>query len=328
MVWTLFQFKVPCAVLVKGGAHWIVVYSYEPIDLKPLDSADTSYNISGFFVRNPVHGSEQGHIDRITWLSDYAIPVNNGGYWDEKFLCICDPKKRKRNGENINIQSENSGKLNPSRKKLIVKVDLSSSQEKAPSDKAKFKSSQSEFPKSEITMIDDPVRQDKKIFDKNTARKYAHWVLQTRRIHKSKALKLNMQNPSSGDPVLVEYIGKNDFYYIVPMRDINGKIYATMIIAAMKTSYRESSFAMDIKRPLRFSALTNNEILSLLIKQKYLKSSEQEEVQFHKALVWKSCNESLSPHLPFQLVTIKKQQIFIRIDGEVFEKLTQGVQGF
>jgi hypothetical protein len=241
MVWTLFQFKVPCAVLVKGGAHWIVVYSYEPIDLKPLDSADTSYNISGFFVRNPVHGSEQGHIDRITWLSDYAIPVNNGGYWDEKFLCICDPKKRKRNGENINIQSENSGKLNPSRKKLIVKVDLSSSQEKAPSDKAKFKSSQSEFPKSEITMIDDPVRQDKKIFDKNTARKYAHWVLQTRRIHKSKALKLNMQNPSSGDPVLVEYIGKNDFYYIVPMRDINGKIYATMIIAAMKTSYRESS---------------------------------------------------------------------------------------
>jgi hypothetical protein len=177
-------------------------------------------------------------------------------------------------------------------------------------------------------MIDDPVRQDKKIFDKNTARKYAHWVLQTRRIHKSKALKLNMQNPSSGDPVLVEYIGKNDFYYIVPMRDINGKIYATMIIAAMKTSYRESSFAMDIKRPLRFSALTNNEILSLLIKQKYLKSSEQEEVQFHKALVWKSCNESLSPHLPFQLVTIKKQQIFIRIDGEVFEKLTQGVQGF
>ena len=328
MVWTLFQFKVPCAALVKGGSHWIVVYSYEPLDLKPLDSSDTSYNITGFFVRNPVHKSEQGHIDRVTWLSDYAIPVNNGGHWHGKFLCICDPTRGKgKRGKIKNIKGEQPDQSNPDRKKNVIQIDSSSDKEKIPLEKTD-KSIKVDFPKSMIIMTTNPVKKDKKIIDKNTARNYAHWVLQKRRIHKSKALTLNMANPSPGDPVLVEYIGKDDFYYIVPMKDFNEKIYATMIIAAMKVNYRESSFAMKIKKPLIFTPLTKKKVLNLLYKKEYIKSQESGEVHFHNALVWKSCNESLSPHLPFHMVTIKRKKLFIRIDGEVFSKLTQGVQGF
>jgi hypothetical protein len=320
---------VPCAALVKGGSHWIVVYSYEPLDLSPSDSSDTSYNITGFFVRNPVHKRAQGHIDyRVTWLTDYANPVDNGGVWDGKFLCICDPTRGKgKRGKINNTQGDQPNQSNPDRKKFVVPEDSSSGKENVALDKTD-KSTTADFPESEITMIADPVTQAKKIIDENTAKKYAHWVLQTRGIHKSKALKLNMENPSPGDPVLVEYIGKDDFYYIVPMKDFNDKIYATMIIAAMKADYRESSFAMEIKRPLLFRPLTKKKILNLLSKHEYIKSQDNEEVISHKALVWKFCNESLSPHLPFYMVTIKKQQIFIRIDGEVFPELTQGVQGF
>lgn len=329
MAWTLFQFKVPCVALVKGGSHWIVVYSYEPLDIRPSDSSDTSYEITGFFIRNPVHKSQQGHIDHVTWLTDYANPVNNGGIWDGKFLCICDPAPGKGKRRKMkNIQGDLSDQSKARQKKFMVKEDPSSAEEKNPSDQTEIKSAKDEFPETEITMITDPVMQTRKIIDKNTAGKYAHWVLQKRRIHKSKALKLNLENPNSGDPILVEYIGKDDFYYIVPMKDFKDKIYATMIIEAKKVNYRESSFAMDIRVPLKLTPSTNKELLNLLFSKKYIKSQEPDDVQFHKALVWKSCLESLSPHLPFYMVTINNQKLFIRIDGEVFRELTQGVQGF
>jgi hypothetical protein len=330
MVWTLFQFKVPCAALVKGGSHWIVVYSYEPLDIKPLDSSDTSYDITGFFIRDPVHKSEQGHVDYVTWQVDYAIPVQKGSHWDGKFLCICDPTPEKRKGGKVKFpERDPSNPQNPDRKKFVVKTNAAASdKEKPPLNKTTFNSAKGDFPDSQITMMPNPVKRDKKIIDENTARNYAHWVLQTRGIHKSKALKMNMKKPSPGDPALVEYIGKDDFYYIVPMKDFNKKIYATMIIAAMKANYRESSFAMDFKKPLVFTPLTEKKILNLLIKKKYIKSQESEGIKFHKALVWKSCNQSLTPFLPFHMVTIKGKKVFVRIDGKVFKKLTQGSPGF
>ena len=211
----------------------------------------------------------------------------------------------------------------------MVKTNAAASDKEKPLiNKTTFNPAKGDFPGSQITMMPNPVKRDKKIIDANTARNYAHWVLQTRGIHKSKALKMNMKKPSPGEPVLVEYIGKEDYYYIVPMKDFNQKIYATMIIAAGKANYRESSFAMDTKKPLVFTPLTEKKIFSLLIKNKYIKSQDSKRVKFHKVLGWKSCKQSLSPFLPFHVVTIKRQKIFIRIDGKVFKKLTQSALGF
>jgi len=44
-------------------------------------------------------------------------------------------------------------------------------------------------------------------------------------------------------------------------------------------------------------------------------------------LVWRPCRESFSPHLPFYMITVGEQQLYLRIDGEVFTKLTPSERG-
>ena len=39
-------------------------------------------------------------------------------------------------------------------------------------------------------------------------------------------------------------------------------------------------------------------------------------------LVWRPCRESWSPHLPFYQITVGDYRLYVRLDGEVFTRLT------
>ena len=53
----------------------------------------------------------------------------------------------------------------------------------------------------------------------------------------------------------------------------------------------------------------------------------REGLSASSTLVWKPCQESLSPYLPFTMVTYGDRPVYVCADGEVFTKLTEASPG-
>jgi hypothetical protein len=116
--WTLHRYQVAPIALVYGWQHWIVVRGYTT-SAHPTASTDNSYTIDAFDLNNPwpptpslytpasapppPHtaadgcgtGSNRGvaneHITYATWQSTYMTGAP-GGYWQGKFVAVCDPE--------------------------------------------------------------------------------------------------------------------------------------------------------------------------------------------------------------------------------------------
>jgi len=332
MVFVLFQYKVPCVALVEGACHWIVVYGFDPPDTNPQSPDDTSYKINGFYIRDPYHGETQGHIEYKSWKTDYADDVEHG-FWAGKFVAICDPGRIRKKTGNITFSEKGKrGGPKPDLNKLNLGNNPIPNKEEHPLANSNAGSAPKviqNMPISGPTMkkIKNPVN-GKEIIDADSAGKYAVWVLKTRSFYNPKMLKVVMANPNPGESVLVEYLGRDDFYYLVPVKE-NNKIYSVVSITATRENYREGSFAMDRKVPIKFRSFNKRKIVDLLKKaKKYGTAKQLEQVKIHASLVWKPCSESLSPYMPFYLAKLKNRKIYIRIDGKVFPKLTQGALGF
>ncbi len=118
LCWTIHHYQVAPIALVYGWAHWIVVRGYTA-SAHPTSSADNSYTIDAFDINNPwpptpsfdtpalapppPHGAADGcgtggdrgvaneHVTYATWQSTYMTGVP-GGYWNGKFVAVCDPE--------------------------------------------------------------------------------------------------------------------------------------------------------------------------------------------------------------------------------------------
>lgn len=116
--WTIHHYQVSPIALVFGWAHWIVVRGYTA-SAHPASSSDNTYSIDALDINNPwpptpsfytpasapppPHSAGDGcgtggdrgvaneHITYATWQSTYMTGVP-GGYWNGKFLAVCDPE--------------------------------------------------------------------------------------------------------------------------------------------------------------------------------------------------------------------------------------------
>jgi hypothetical protein len=331
MAWTIFKFKLPCITAVLETDHWIVVYGFDHDDAEPSGPRDTQFNILGLYVNDPWETErKQNHIDYSTWQENYAATVD-GGPWDGRYIAICDPsRKGKKTGK---VPVSKKGKPESQKPELNMFNPANSPiqpKENAPLDNPIMASKsidKLEIPQPPMKNTINPVT-GKKIIDEISAGKYAVWTLQTRSFYNPKMLSMMMTKPSPGKPLLVKYLGRDDFYYLVPIKE-NNKIYSVMSISATKEKYREASFAMDRKKPMKFNIFGTAQIKKLLTKTKKFGGSEQfKKINITKSLVWKPCSQSLSPYMPFYEVKIKNRKVYIRLDGKVFPKLTQGALGF
>lgn len=116
IVWSVFNHKVPAAVLVFDMRHWVTVYGYQlETRTNPIGPNDHSYNIKAFFVRSssafvtypqsppPPHfegdpcGERQGfgiknhHVTYKTWqdVYDTGVPQDSGSRWGGKHIAVC-----------------------------------------------------------------------------------------------------------------------------------------------------------------------------------------------------------------------------------------------
>jgi hypothetical protein len=136
------------------------------------------------------------------------------------------------------------------------------------------------------------------------------------------------KNINPGKPVLIKHLGfKNKYYYLTPVMDNNKTIYSIVSNDARYGNFREAGYASQAGSSLSFQQLTKNEIYKIL--EENFNLSEGASIKLFKntivinpMMVWKPCRESLSPLVPFYLVHVGEENLYVRMDGEVFKKLT------
>jgi hypothetical protein len=305
MIWGVHQ-GYPSIALMNGGAHWVVVNGYETDEL-PRSVADSSYRINAIWILDPV--ANDGSMQERAWAHIH-IPERHIPYsaWtkDPEYFSPC----------NINdgfTQSLwNRSRLVIANTHGAARIPLVENRPVEPAPPA-----------------DNEIIQTERFIDKQTAAKFTISAFERFGLFKKESLKKRLNAVQPGEPVLVKHIGRaNDHYYIVPLQTQNKAVYALACIDAMSGAYRESGFARDLEGPLHFQELSHDEILHCLGEEIELTEDEQnlkiykEEVSTYPLLVWKQCEESPSPYLPFYLVFIGEHHIYLRMDGKIFFNLT------
>ena len=311
MIKALAKFKVPCINLVyPDGAHWIVVYGYQP---------PTNGSTQGFFVHDPIQSDIQIFINYFVWINKLAFPVK-GGHWHGKFLAICDPVKNNRKSKKENpskmpvsfIPEVRTGKFTGKGKPVQSGPLISAS---LPGIKIIPK------PKPVLSFIKDPVGGKVNLIDGPTARAYTEWWLSTGGFYNPDIFSLFIPTLRSGPPLLVQELDKQDFYYLVPLLGMNNKIYAIMEIAAANADFGEFMSSTDVKNSFAFTPLTDVQI-TRMVKKKYPSVNVKTGISIHKTLVWKYCRQSLTEFQPFYMATVGKRTFFIRFDRKIFTRLS------
>jgi len=102
-------------------------------------------------------------------------------------------------------------------------------------------------------------------------------------------------------------------------------------IDARFADYKQTSFTTNEESSLSFQPLSREEILRMLGRRvvvgKEVIPIHPEAICIYPTLVWRPCEESLSPFWPFHMVTIGQYRLYIRIDGAIFTSLTLKIQG-
>ena len=303
IVWTIYHYGVAPIAMVYGWAHWIVIRGYD-ISAAPVDYADSSYLINGFYVNNPwpptpspgpppphstgdicgsggIYGVANEHIAYGTWQTDYMTGVPSG-HWAGKYLAVCDP--------------------DPAPQKMGRKREI-----------------RREF-------------DGERILDKQTAARWALTGLRDSGLARHDRLKELVHKVEPGEPILVQRLDrKNDFYYITPMSRAGRNIDLLVSIDARFADYKQTSFTTNEESSLSFQPLSREEILRMLGRRvvvgKEVIPIHPEAICIYPTLVWRPCEESLSPFWPFHMVTIGQYRLYIRIDGAIFTSLTSKIQG-
>lgn len=158
----------------------------------------------------------------------------------------------------------------------------------------------------------------KKVMDEKSARKISVWRLKHDGFYNPESVHLIMKTPIAGQPQLVKDLKNRSYYYCVPLKE-NGKIYANITLSATHAELWECLFAIRRNLPLEFAQLTKK-IISLI--KKYDASIKVTSHMIQPVMVWKRCKESTSMFLPFYKVKTKGVPLYVRMDGEVFRRLT------
>jgi hypothetical protein len=152
--------------------------------------------------------------------------------------------------------------------------------------------------------------------------------LQASGVMEAKHLRELTSRLDPAEPVLVHRLDKpNEYYYIVPMQGRERNTVSLVNINARFGNYEQSAFAAEEQGHIRFTPLTGEAILKLIgrrvldVEEKRIINIYPEAVCIYSSLVWRPCRESLSPYLPFHMVTVGPHRIYVRVDGKVFNTL-------
>jgi hypothetical protein len=161
--------------------------------------------------------------------------------------------------------------------------------------------------------------------------------LEKYRLLESKQIAAAVQSAQPGKPLIVNRLDKpNTYYHLVPWVSEKGVVATTQVDARFGT-FQSIHWQEEPKREMDL-LLGSADVEA--IGETILKRVAQKQIELPKmrgqlklfpqesiitpVLVWQPCRESFSPHLPFYQYVQGGNIVYVRIDGEVFTKLTTG----
>jgi hypothetical protein len=276
---------VPGVALIRGWQHWVVVDGY--LHGGPDPWALPGRNLNGVYVRNP-QSAGLHYIDWNVWKDEYLNFVPCGQYANT-ILVI-------------------SGRRN-----AIPPVPPP-----APPTNVRILKQKAYINREELYAMMPPA----------SARKEAQRVAATL-LQGSARWRAALGGKEPDVPLLVQRLDRyDDYYYIVPFKRGQAET-ARLVVDATTGKFMEAS-AIEKEgeslapykpptsplescygRPLDLPAVRNRVVRPGTVGQ-------------HPVFVWKPCKESSSPLLPFYLLTVGDRVVYVRVDGQVFDELTDG----
>jgi hypothetical protein len=306
IVWTIHHYQVAPIVLVLG-THWIVVRGYKA-SAAPTSADDLSYSITGFYVNDPTPSLEAAtpppppHSDRDGCGSGgdrgFANQYVDMAAWHDTYM------KPVRNGHWEG--------------KFIALCDPERSADRV----------------GNQAPIVHPYNGDN-ILTPNQAIASAMSGIQDAGLADRSPWNDNLAAATPGVPVLVQRLEVADsFYYIVPVRSNLNRVAVLSCVDARFGDFRQSAtipaggdawVGLNFDAQLAFTEIVGKTITLDDDVTKIIVRKEASSV--HPTLVWKPCQESLSPYYPFVMITVGDYRVYIRVDGAVFTKLNDPILG-
>lgn len=308
--WTIHHYQVAPISLIFGAQHWIVVRGFDASDA-PASSGDTSYSITAFDINNPWPPSPSFYNPADAPPPPHSNGDGCGGGGD-----------RGIDNEHITYATWQADYMTGITfghwdGKFVAVCD--------PEPPARTFGRPRENAKR---------LQGDKLIKPKDAINIAEKAFESYGLLKRKTWGEALRNTAPGEPLLVQRLDRNDsFYYIVPMHRSRGE--STVAFASVDARFGEYRQAAMMSAKSPAAILVEREEISGRIFKQRIELPEKggmirlrpEATCIHPTLVWKPCRESLSPFWPFYMYTFGPHQIYVRIDGKVFSKLTDTDRG-
>ena len=300
VVFTLHHYQVSPAILVYQCAHWNVVRGVQT----DVDPASGPYVVEGFWLNNPVwdsslsshdaadscgSGGSHGVANEFVTYVEWQTNRFNGCVYDDpggatQWISVCDPDQR-----TIDVPRRRAVRYRSDGRRLIAAAQVARF---AAEGIEEYSLAQSEF----------------------------GGALRTGRF---------------GQPLLVQRLDRpGEFYYLAPW-ERGGRIAALVDIDARFGLFKS---VRVLPAPARHWAIGRGSstrlreaIARLLDGKKFERPDDGGRFKVYPdtycvppVLVWKPCQESWSPHLPFHHIVVGGHSLYVRIDGPVFTHLTTG----
>ncbi|HET9225618.1 MAG TPA: hypothetical protein VFR31_03060 [Thermoanaerobaculia bacterium] len=292
LVYTLWRYGVSPSVLVYGCAHWIVVPGVQT-NVEPAPGA--SYTVEGFWIHNPVYKDNEPHGATDSCGTGGAEGTSNEFVtylgWQTTYLTGCpydapDPQY-------ISVCDPDERDLELPRRRPIER---------------RFK--------------------ERRLLTPNEAQEAAEVEIRDYRLHQDRRIKERLANSRPAAPIPVLRLDRlNSYYYLVPWGTDEG-VGASAQVDAWTGLLQGVRLHQD---PVRKQVLSRKNVLSRIAGKRFeIKEKGRlgrltlypETACISPFLVWRPCQESWSPHLPFYQVTVGNHRLYVRLDGEVFTHLT------
>jgi hypothetical protein len=290
LVYTLQHYGVSPITLVYGCAHWIVVCGVQT-DVNP----DTgTYTIQGFWLNNPHHEDNEPHAaaDICGSGGSHGIENNWTSYdnWQDDFFTGCDWDSTTATKQYISVCDPDEPRIAPPRATERVRY----------------------FDGRGVADI----RRIPEVVAREIERYSLAQMEQTARVARGRL----------GTPLLVDRIDvENHPYYLVP------SLARTNLLGYLQVDARYGNLlsVLTLKRPMKLFETDRRQLATGL---RGLRAELPDwggrfrfvdgKYRIEKNLVWRPCQQSYSPHLPFWQITIGSYTIYQRVDGRLFTQLT------
>lgn len=302
--WTIHHYQVAPIALVYGWAHWIVVKGYQS-SAHPTGSGDTGYTFDGFYINNPWPPVPSG-------LASPPPHTGSDGCGTGGTRGIANEYVTYATWQSTYMTGVPGGYWTG---KHVAVCDP-------------------EPPAREIgkQAIEKPWADGETIIDPQTAAKFALQGLEQHNLTREKGWENALAGIEPVQPLLVARLDRpNRYYYLVRMR----RRELVSALALVDGRFGNFQQAATLERDdLYRNVIGRDDIEKILFEKPIWLGKLQGRLKIYPklyciypTLVWRPCQESLSPYYPFYMVSVGEHRIYIRIDGAVFTSLTTDTKG-